>query len=85
MYDFRNFKTIRTFGEDIYEGEITSEDADKDQLDLSNKIKNFYDKARPKNKKKKKKKRKKEITLHTLYEFYNALKWLLMVLKVKYF
>ena len=48
-YDFRKFQTIRTFGEDIYYGEITLEDADKDQLDLMNEIKNFSDKTRPKN------------------------------------
>ena len=29
-YDFRNFQTIRTFGEDIYKGEITFEEADED-------------------------------------------------------
>ena len=52
-YDFRKFKTTRTFGKDIYEGKITLEEADKNQSDLLNKIKNFSDKTRPKNYKKK--------------------------------
>ena len=54
-YDFRKFKTTRTFGKDIYEGKITLEEADKNQSDLLNKIKNFSDKTRPKNYKKNKK------------------------------
>ena len=52
-YDFRKFRTIRTFGKDIYDGEITLEEADKNQSDLLNEIKNFSDKTRPKNYKKK--------------------------------
>ena len=48
-YDFRKFRTIRNFGKDIYEGEITLEEADKDQSNLLNEIKNFNDKTRPKN------------------------------------
>ena len=54
-YDFRNFQTIRTFGKDIYEGEITLEEADKDQSDLINSIRNFNSKRRPQNDKKKRK------------------------------
>ena len=48
-YDFRNFKTIRTFGGNIYDGEITLEEADKNQSDLVNEIENLSDKTRPKN------------------------------------
>ena len=48
-YDFRKFKTIRTFGKDTYEGKITLEDTDKDQSNLLNEISNFSDKTRPKN------------------------------------
>ena len=29
VYDFRTFKTIRTFGRDIYEGKITIDNADE--------------------------------------------------------
>ena len=46
-YDFRKFRTIRTFGEDIYNAEITLEEADEYQENLLDEIKNFYDKARP--------------------------------------
>ena len=58
-YEFRKFQTIRTFGEDIYDGKITLEEADKDQSDLLNGIKSFSDKTRPKNYIYKKKTRKK--------------------------
>ena len=30
-YEFRKFRTIRNFGDDIYNGEITLEEADEDQ------------------------------------------------------
>ena len=40
-YDFKNFQTIRTFGEDICNGEITLEEADKDQSNLVEKINDF--------------------------------------------
>ena len=33
-YDFRKFNTITTFGEDIYDGKITVEEADKDQSEI---------------------------------------------------
>ena len=48
-YDFRNFQTIRTFGKDIYEGEITFEEADEDQPNLLNSIIDFKNKTRPQN------------------------------------
>ena len=51
-YHFRKFQTIRTFGEDIYEGKITLGEADKDQSDLFNEIKNVSEKMRPKSYKK---------------------------------
>ena len=40
-YDFRNFKAIRMFGRDVYEGKISLEEADEDQSDLVDEIKNF--------------------------------------------
>ena len=55
-YDFRKYNTIRTFGEDIYEGKITLEEADESQSDLLGEIKNFNDKTRPQALKKKQKK-----------------------------
>ena len=46
--DFKNFRTIRTFGEDIYKGQITFEEADEYQSDLLNKIKDFIAGTKPK-------------------------------------
>ena len=46
-YKFKNFQTIRTFGEDIYNGEITLEEADKDQSNLLEKNNDFIKKTRP--------------------------------------
>ena len=40
-YDFTKFNTIRTFGEDIYNGKITLEKADEDQSDLADEINEF--------------------------------------------
>ena len=57
-YDFRKFQTIRTFGEDIYDGKITLEEADKDQSNLLNEIKNFIERTRQKSYKKNKKTKK---------------------------
>ena len=51
--DFRKFNKIRTFGEDIYNGRITLEEADEDQSDLADKIDEFTEKTRPKSDKKK--------------------------------
>ena len=87
-YDFRKFKTTRTFGKDIYEGKITLEEADKNQSDLLNKIENFSDKTRPKNykkTKKKEKKKKKKLQAINGTNFIVQKKWFLMALKAKYF
>ena len=32
-YSFKNFRTIKTFGRDIYNGKITLKEADEDQTD----------------------------------------------------
>ena len=47
-YDFRTFNTIRTFGEDIYIGKITLEEADKYQSDLPDETDEFFTETRPK-------------------------------------
>ena len=49
-FDFRIFKTIRSFGDDIYNSEITINEADQEQSGLVEYILNFNNKARPKNK-----------------------------------
>ena len=46
-YSFQNFQTIRTFGRDIYNGEITLKEADKDQANLLVEIMNFKKKTKP--------------------------------------
>ena len=48
--DFRIFKTIRSFGEDIYNSKITINEADQEKSDLVEYILNFNNKAKPKNK-----------------------------------
>ena len=57
IFDFRKFNTIRTFGEDIYDGKITLEEADEDQSGLADNINNFFEKAKPKNDKKEQEKK----------------------------
>ena len=75
-YYFKNFQTIRTFGKDIYNGEITLEEADKDQSDLIEKINDFI--------KRTKKDEKKKMLEKTCTIFMKVKKWFLMSLKVKY-
>ena len=67
--DFRNFRTIRTFGINIHNGEITLEEADEDQSKLVDEIEIFNNKTRPQNANKK---QEKEIVLENLYRFYDA-------------
>ena len=49
-FDFRMFKTIRSFGDHIYSGKITKNEADQEQSDLVEYVLNLDQKARPKNK-----------------------------------
>ena len=62
-FDFRIFKTIRSFGDDIYSSRITINEADQEQTDLVEYILSFDNKARLKNKMIKKKIIIKEIFL----------------------
>ena len=48
LFNFNAFKTIRSFGENIYSGKITINEADQEQADLLEYILNFNNKARPK-------------------------------------
>ena len=57
-YNFRNFRTIKAFGRDLYEGKITLEEANEDQDNLLRDIRNFNYKTRPQNDKKKKKRKR---------------------------
>ena len=54
-YSFPNFRTIKTFGRDIYNGEITLKEADEEQSSLLNEIRNFKDKTKPQDEEEKKK------------------------------
>ena len=49
-FDFRIFKTIRSFGDDVYNNKITINEADQKQSDLVEYIMNFNNKTRPKTK-----------------------------------
>ena len=54
-FDFETFETIRPFGENIYNGKITINEANQEQADLVEYVLNFNNKARPKSKDNKKK------------------------------
>ena len=56
-YNFKKFQVIRVFGKDIYNGEITLEEADKDQPKLVEKINDFIKKTKPRNKEKRREKK----------------------------
>ena len=68
-YSFRNFRTIRTFGRDIYEGKITPKEVDKDQSNLLYEIMKFNNKTRPQSDKKK---QEKETVYENLENFFEA-------------
>ena len=80
---FQNFQTIRTFGRDIYNGEITLKEADEDQANLLVEIMNFKKKNRTT--KSRKKKHEKKMFLKTCITFLRGEEKSLMLLIVKYF
>ena len=82
MYDFRTFNIIRTFGEDIYEGKITLEEADGDQSDLADEINKFIKEIRPKNYGKKE---DKKVVIKNLRNFLKAREMVLNGFKSKVF
>ena len=55
-FDFNVFKTIRSFGENIYSVKTTINEADEEQPDLAAYASNFNNKAIPRNTSDKKKK-----------------------------
>ena len=69
--DFQNFQTIRAFARDIYNGEISLEDANEDQEKLLDEIIYFHKKTKPKNGRKK---QEKEDVIKNLRNFYNGRK-----------
>ena len=68
-YSFQKFLTIRTFGRNIYNSEITLKEADEDQESLVNEIKKFSDKTKPRSERKK---QEKEDVLKNLHNFYEG-------------
>ena len=81
-YVFRIFRTIRTFGEDIYNVKITLEGANESQANLVEEIEKFNNKTKPK---KKENKEKKDIVNKNLYNFYNGREMVLNTFKSKKF
>ena len=82
-YSFKHFHIIKTFGRDIYEGNITFEEAKEYQTNLSAKIMSFRKSTKPQSPEKK---RGKEIVLENMYNiFLSVEKKLLTFLKAKYF
>ena len=57
-YSFQNFRTIKPFGRDIYNGEITLKEADEDQASSLNEIMNFRHKTKPQDQEKKQEKKR---------------------------
>ena len=68
-FDFRIFKTVKSFGKDIHSGKITINEADQKQVDLIEYILNFNNKARPK---KKDGKKNEKYVLNTAQNLYDG-------------
>ena len=82
MYSFENFQAIKYFGRDIYKGEFTLKEANKDQSSLLVEIINFKNKTKPQELEKNK---RKKMLFKTCMPFLMAEKELLLLLKIKYF
>ena len=67
-FDFQQFKTIRSFGDSIYNDKINIKEVKKKQNNLFENIVNFNNKGRPKSKKDKGKKQNTLDSIDTLYE-----------------
>ena len=81
-YSFKNFQTIKTFGQDIYEFKIMIEEADKHQTNLLVKIMNFRKNTKPRSQEKNE---KKKLLLKSCIIFLRAEKKFMTLLKAKYF
>ena len=83
-YSFKNFRTIKTFGRDIYEGKVTIGEADEYQTNLFVKIMSFRKNKEKNNNKNKEKNNKKKLLLKTCINFGKVEKKFLTLLKAKY-
>ena len=81
-YSFKNFQTIKTFGPDIYEGEITIKEADEYQTDLLTEILDFRTNTKPR---REEKKQEKETVLQNLYNFFEGREKILNAFESKIF
>ena len=81
-YNFQNFRTMNTFGRDIFNGAITLKKGDKHQSDLLFKILNFRKQVKPL---KSEKKQQKEDVLENLYNLFEGREILLNVFDRKIF
>ena len=66
MYDFQKFETIRSFGDSIYTGKFSIDEAEMDQTNLL--YGKTYNKSKPKIKEGKEKKRNTFDSVNFLYE-----------------
>ena len=82
IHTILHINTIRTFGEDIYEGKITLEEADEDQSDLADQINKFIEETRSKNYDKK---QEEKTVIENLRDFLNAREMVLNGFKSKIF
>ena len=80
-YSFKNFQAIKTFGPDIYEGEVTIKEADEYQTDLLTEILDFRTYTKPR---REEKNQKKKLFCKTCIIFLRVEKKFLMLLKVRY-
>ena len=76
-------KIIKTFGQDIYEGEITIKEADEYQADLLTEIMSFRKNTKPRSEEKKNEKKK--LFFKTCIIFFRVEKKFLMLLTAKCF
>ena len=81
-FDFETFKTVSSFGENIYNGQITINEANQEQANLVEYTLNFNNKATQKNKDDKK---IKETFLIPQKIFMKVGNLLSMLLRVDYF
>ena len=68
LSDCQQFERVRSFGDSIYTGKITIDEADMDQTSLLENIATFNNKSKPKTKESKDKKRNTFDSVNALYE-----------------
>ena len=82
MYDFQHFETTRYFGDSIYTGKISIDEAEMDQTSLLESIVKFNNKSRPRSKEDKDKKR---ITFDSVNDLYESRKLTLNAFRIGIF